>query len=133
MSAKAGTNGRTVKDKNGRNVALIYRTPKHGAGTLLVGNPGPRRNFAAELKGRIAAILDEPAAWAEWADIIRHPKQHPRMAAHLLDHTIGRPRQAVELTGKDGGPLEYKQVKDELADRITQGIAGATTGKSGGR
>jgi hypothetical protein len=39
-------------------------------------------------------------------------------ATALLDRCFGKPKQAVELTGEDGGPIQVEAVKRELAERI---------------
>ncbi len=45
-----------------------------------------------------------------------------RMISQILNHVDGLPMQKTELTGKDGGPLEYTGVFEEFASRIN-GIA----------
>jgi hypothetical protein len=41
----------------------------------------------------------------------------------LLNRAVGRPPQAVELTGKDGGPVQHEDVTND-AERFTGAIAG---------
>jgi len=51
-------------------------------------------------------------------------------ATALLDRGYGRPRQSVEMTGKDGGPIEHADVRDRL-DRTLEGIAANMTNGAG--
>lgn len=44
-------------------------------------------------------------------------------ATAILDRGYGRARQAIEHTGKDGGPIEVDQVNND-ADAFTRAIAG---------
>lgn len=44
----------------------------------------------------------------------------------LLDRGYGRPRQAVEHTGKDGGPIVYAEA-DKLRDQLNSRIAGLSS------
>ena len=42
------------------------------------------------------------------------------MAIRLaFEYTAGKPMQAVELTGKDGGPIEHSEAKEQFISRIT--------------
>jgi hypothetical protein len=51
-------------------------------------------------------------------------------ACALLDRGYGKPRQSVEMTGKDGGPIEHSVVND--AERFTSAVAGlAARGSEG--
>ena len=55
-----------------------------------------------------------------------HPKQ-AEVALALLQHAIGRPAQAVELSGKDGAPIEIEALSDRaLAERLV--LLGAQVG-----
>lgn len=45
-----------------------------------------------------------------------------RAAEVLLDRAWGKPAQSVEVTGKEGGPIEYQQAREELAS-IISGLA----------
>lgn len=53
-------------------------------------------------------------------------------ANHLLDRGYGKPKQAMEHTGKDGGAIEVTHARERLAHIIAgQSAAGADSGSTG--
>jgi len=74
-----------------------------------------------------------PAALNTLVKIMNNGKSEgARIAAAtaLLDRGYGRPRQAVEMTGKDGGPIEHADTRDRL-DLTLDGIAANMTNGAG--
>jgi hypothetical protein len=79
------------------------------------GNPGGRpkelRDIVELAKAHSADAIDTLAS------LMRDRKVPPaaRVAAAnaILDRGFGKPRQGVELSGHDGGPIEHKEVSDE--------------------
>lgn len=45
----------------------------------------------------------------------------------LLDRGYGRPRQALEHTGRDGQPIETKEITGQVRQRFANRIAGLAT------
>jgi hypothetical protein len=43
-------------------------------------------------------------------------------AVHLLDRLEGKPRQAVEMSGKNGGPIQTQEVRDAMAKLDTDDL-----------
>lgn len=61
-------------------------------------------------------------AFDTWAAVMRdedapHAARNAA-AAHLVDRVLGKPMQAVEMTGKDGGPIQH-EATDPAMDNLT--------------
>jgi hypothetical protein len=75
-------------------------------GTFAVGNPGrPGRpvgsvSIVAKIKQK---FLEDPAYFDEWVSKLMEDGKERRATMEQLD---GKPKQSVELGGKDGAPLE---------------------------
>ena len=73
----------------------------------------------ADLRRRLEPLAraHSPAAIRTLASIVLDKKAPPaaRIAAanSILDRGLGKPPQGVELSGKDGGPVETMEVTDE--------------------
>jgi hypothetical protein len=84
------------------------------------GNPGGRPRVIGELRdlARQHALeaIEELARLA-----LKAKNESARIAAikELLDRGYGRPLQSIEATGKEGGPIEHREVTD--ADRALRG------------
>jgi hypothetical protein len=91
------------------------------------GNPGGRPKTVGKV--RKLARVHTAAAIATLAEVMLNPdeKGAARVAAakELLDRGHGKPMQAHELTGKDGGPVEHEQVA-RLTDEQIQRVIAAT-------
>ncbi len=100
-----------------------FRTPSHGRGKLQVGNPGPRDTTFKEFRRACAEALKDVKLWDQlMADLRRAgPKGAPMRAVLFKIHASyahGMPRQVVELTGRDGGPVELAAVRESLVQKI---------------
>jgi len=63
---------------------------------------------------KMAAIIDKLCAKAEETGELSHIRE-------IMDRVDGRSIQATELTGADGGPIEYSDAtKDELEAKIRE-------------
>jgi len=84
------------------------------------GNPGgrPRHDIARE----IAQEVFENNREAIYAAMTRALlKGNAHTFKELCDRAYGKVNDKVEVTGRDGGPVEYKGLtEDELRDRIAQ-------------
>ena len=78
------------------------------------GNPSgrPKANLEFIAKAREHSL----EALALLVEQMRDPKLPPAIrqaaASDILDRGIGKPAQAVQLSGPDDGPIEYSQVTD---------------------
>jgi len=92
---------------------------RDGSGRFLPGqsgNPGGRpkeyRDFV-----ELCREVGSPAAFAALIRELGCKDERARVTAALgiLAYAWGRPRQAIELTGKDGGPVEVNDARARLA------------------
>ena len=87
--------------------------------------PGPAKVKSQNLhtiSGRIAALKHAEKAMRVMVDLLSSPMHTVRQsaAADILNRAYGKAPQAVEVTGKDGGPMEHV-VSDDAA-RFTSAI-----------
>lgn len=76
------------------------------------------------ISGRIAALKYAEKAMRVMVDLLSSPQHTVRQAAaaDILNRAYGKAPQAIEVTGKDGGPMEHTVTHD--AERFTSTIAG---------
>lgn len=56
--------------------------------------------------------------------------EHPEHANKLMDRLYGQPKQSIEATGKDGGPIEHSiDAKGKLLDELNRFIARTGAGE----
>lgn len=89
--------------------------------------PGPPKIKSQNLhtiSGRVAALKYAEQAMRVMVDLLTSPQHTVRQAAaaDILNRAYGKAPQAVEVTGKDGGPMEHSVTHD--AERFTGAIAG---------
>lgn len=73
-----------------------------------------------------------PDAARALAESLRDPKSRVSAATAILDRTGFAARQAVELTGKDGGPIEVADARSALVARLAaQAERSRATGNTG--
>jgi hypothetical protein len=105
------------------------------------GNPGGRPAGLAEVRALAQAHSTE--AIETLVEIMRNPdaKDVDRRGAadSILDRAVGKPGQGVEITGKGGRPLSFRdlsRVSDEELDRLeaiaASTVAGTAAGETGG-
>lgn len=90
------------------------------------GNPGgrPRENYEVRnlARSHTEEAIERLAFWMR-SD---NAKASPAACNALLNRAWGTPVQMTELTGRDGGPLEWKQVTDlELGRMIAFALESA--------
>jgi hypothetical protein len=95
--------------------------PAKGKGT---GGPasGTEATGRPAMHDNLAAIADCEEALRKMTDIMRTAEfegLQPAAAEKLLDRLEGKPRQAVEMSGKGGGPIQTQQV-EQAAAKLTQ-------------
>jgi hypothetical protein len=115
----AGARSKTASQSREKTGAKPPRGVRFGEGQK--GNPGGRPKLPEELK--LAFRRAAPDALAVLERVMRSSKARPgdriRAAEVILNRGYGTPTQSVELTGKDGGPIEsmtYEQAKARLAE-----------------
>jgi hypothetical protein len=89
------------------------------------GNPGGRprgqREFAELLRSMTGDMQLQAKFCVDLVDgkVKKAPAMVRLMAAQwLTDRTIGKAPDKLELTGKDGGPVEVNDARERLAQRI---------------
>jgi len=94
--------------------------------------PGARTIFTIAIKQSLAATAKEiaPEALGAVVQMLRDrcltPSARLDAAKTILHYAYGKPIAAVEVTGKDGGPVELRQMGvTELARRISAIIEAA--------
>lgn len=97
------------------------------------GNPGGRPKEDANLKELARARTVD--ALKTLVDVMGSTDSPPAArvsaACAILDRGYGKPTQSTELTGKDGGPIEQKDVSDmELALWMRRTLLSATGQKA---
>lgn len=101
------------------------------------GNPSgkPKRMIEIEIDGEkvLISFADACRNHAKEAldvtlEIMRDKTVAPAVrldaAKDIKDRAFGRPTQAVELTGANGGPIEYANLTDEEVDARIAAIVG---------
>lgn len=69
------------------------------------GNPGGRAKVEAAFKDRARKVADEIVI-QYWEDEVKTNGPNAMKASELLSaYAYGKPTQAVEVAGKDGGPI----------------------------
>ena len=68
--------------------------------------------------------------------LFRSAKKNPKVAAYVVDQAMGKSIQGIELAGKDGGPIDFRnQSDDELrklaAARIASAVSASGIGEAG--
>lgn len=111
--------------EGGRDVAGRFRKG-------VSGNPGGRPRGQREFAERLRALTNDMDLQAKFCvDLVSgRVKKAPAvvrfMAAQwLTDRTIGKAPDKLELTGKDGGPVEVNDARERLAQRLERLLAGA--------
>lgn len=95
---------KTIPGKNGGTLKVLEKGQS--------GNPAGRPKKLPELDKLLAEVLGEEKDGMTAADaILKKLRQmatqgNLRAAEILLDRAYGKPKQALEHTGKDGGPIE---------------------------
>lgn len=70
------------------------------------GNPGGRPKLAEEFKERCRKLVDSHVI-DFWEEEVKTRGANAAKASELLAaYAYGKPTQAVEVAGKDGGPIE---------------------------
>jgi hypothetical protein len=106
-----------------RKLSRQFRIPKHGGGKLQIGNPGPRDTSLKEFRRACAEALKDPILWDRLnEDLHRAGAKGAPMRILLFkiqaSYAHGMPRQSLEVTGRDGGPVELAAVRESLARKI---------------
>jgi hypothetical protein len=114
---------------------------RDGAGRFVKGvsgNPGGRPRGQREFAELLRSMTDDMQLQAQFCvDLVRGEiKKAPAivrfMAAQwLTDRTIGKAPDVMQLTGKDGGPIEVNDARERLAQRLAS-LLKATDRKDGG-
>lgn len=99
--------------------------PGRNGGTLRAG--GGRPTESEEVK-KVKAMIRAGASDAAKALLVKARKGDTKAIEMVLAYTIGKPTDKVEVSGPDGGPLEWVQALDDherraLRDAIERDLA----------
>jgi hypothetical protein len=92
------------------------------------GNPkGRPPAIPAEFKAKCREAVDAKVV-QRWIDEVENGGEHWVKCSELLAaYGYGKPSQSVEVTGKDGGPMELQErvrsLSDEHLDRLIESTA----------
>lgn len=92
--------------------------------------PGSRNKATAEIKELAMAFA--PAAIAEAGRLSKSAESETaRLAAIniILDRAYGKPKQAMEHSGPDGGPIQTADVTDDMRAKALAAFIARTKGK----
>ena len=81
-----------------------------------------KRALLAEDGKKLRALADKLIAKAEEGDVTA--------LKEVADRMDGKPKQATELSGPNGGPIEMRQAADLSDDQLAAIAAGSSTGAS---
>lgn len=108
--------GELIVGADGKMRHRRLRTPAHGNGFLLVGNPGPRPN---KWRAFCAWLTEHPDVQDRIERALRaDPVENQHLLMFIVEQGHGRARQQVELTGQGGGPVELAAARAELVRKI---------------
>jgi hypothetical protein len=104
------------------------------------GNPGGRPKVLAEFKAHVQEKCAHKALRSLMKEIRLMGQHHVKASEVVLAYAWGKPTQGVELTGKDGKPIEtthtfnLSRLKHEELDALERLLAAAADpgGDSGG-
>lgn len=96
----------------------ILETPKHGKGKLKRGgtNPGAGRP-TDEFKALCRQLASRAKTFEVAEKILDNPEIYPSLYTGALkwatEHGYGKPTESIELTGKDGGAVIVRYVRED--------------------
>lgn len=80
------------------------------------GNPGGRPAVLKDI--RDLARVHTSEALAALVAALARPGERVAAASALLDRGYGKPAQALELAGKDGGPIQVEDIRPPIGTLI---------------
>ena len=109
-----------------RRLASVHLTPRLFASSLLPGEPlaSSSKSVSSKCcaKARAGARARRGAPGSTRMGQSTPTAARVGAATAILDRGFGKPRQGVELSGHDGGPIERKEMSDEA--RLEPAFAG---------
>lgn len=78
---------------------------------------GTPNKATVQVKEFAQAFLDDNRGRAKMLALYRSGKLHASIIVMLHHYAYGKPKELVELTGKDGGPMELRGLSDADVDR----------------
>lgn len=124
MAARKRKTKKTKKPQNRGHQAKAGRTPEGRFLPGVSGNPGGRPTEYTDFV-KLAREVGSPVAFETL--VKRCTAEDDRAAVQaalgILAYAWGRPKQAVELTGKDGGPVETVGARDRLVELLERRLA----------
>lgn len=82
------------------------------------GNPAGKPIGSISVIAKIKKkFLENPEYFDEWTDKLL---EDPRERRAVMEQIDGKPKQAVEMSGKDGGPLQVNIISFDAYDDSSQ-------------
>lgn len=107
-------------------IRMEQETKKPKPGTFqkgMSGNPAGRPKIPDDVKDAArqytVEAIDRLAAWMR----TDNPKASVTATVALLNRAWGMPGQAVEMTGKDGGPLQVEDARKPIEAYVAEFVA----------
>lgn len=95
------------------------------------GNPAGRPKVVEEFKKRCRAAVDAEVI-ERWISEVRSGGEYWVKCSELLAaYGYGKPAQAVEVTGRDGGPIEHASLTAEARLELIQRLQAESERESG--
>ena len=94
-------------------------------GQFLTGHKGITGNGAGRPRNSFRNMIDRNVSLKQWSKIL---KKAAEMAENgdvsamrfLVENRYGKPKESVELTGKDRGPIEINDAREHIAGRLAE-------------
>src|SRR5712692_3697306 len=122
----AGNRRKSSQGKNSRRAAHLQRYRfKAGQSGNPDGRPRGTREFAELIAGETRGgeeLVEFALKVFRGEEEFRSEDQWNAMrwaAEYLTERMLGRAPQTIELTGKDGGPIEYSGARERLIERLS--------------
>ena len=87
---------------------------------------GVQNKATLDVKRRIDQILDNEDGWKHVADQFANGELPVPVLLRLIEYRIGKPKESLEVSGPEGGPVEYaEKLSSGLLRQIQKELKGA--------
>lgn len=86
---------------------------------------GTPNKATLDVKHRIDQILDNESGWQHIADQFAQGELPIPVLLRLIEYRIGKPKESIEMSGPDGGPMEHvAKLSSHLLRQIQKELKG---------
>ncbi len=83
--------------------------------------PGSANKATLEIKARIDKVLEGDAGWEKLREQFNNGELSVPVLLRLIEYRIGKPKESLEVSGPDGGPMEHvAKLSSDLLRRMRQ-------------